>query len=181
MPMTVADLLEALQKSPLTDLYIPGYIDDGVGSATGKYLPPDSRQFHPMTDDVYLEFGAHLVRCRSSAQHSKMTAESVDRIECAFAIDPDDTFGVTSVLRLTLQSGRDAANAVRLDVFANEGLTLDLCSFAALGLAMDNGDYIFLDPRDTNGIHLGAAPARDLWISHWGDRYSRKEFAVGGS
>jgi hypothetical protein len=60
MPMSISELLGILERSPLTEVYVPGFIDDGTGSRPEKYLPPGGRQFHPMTDDVYLEVGDRL-------------------------------------------------------------------------------------------------------------------------
>jgi hypothetical protein len=171
MTMRFEQLLEVFREAPLTEIYVPGFVDDGGGSNIGKSLPHRGVVFHPMSDDVYLEFGERMVRCRTIDQYSRMIVVPATQFECSFDIDPDDTFGVIPLLRMALQSGRDSAKVLRFDAFIGEGFDAEQCVFAALGLALDSEDYIFLDPLDYNGIHIGAIRARDIWLSYWGARY----------
>jgi hypothetical protein len=181
MTMLISELLGILEQSSLTDIYVPGFIDDGTGSATKKYLPQGGRQFHPMSDNVYLQFVDRLLRCRAPEQHSRMSVVPVEQIECGFEIDLDDTFGVTSVFRLARQSGGDSARVLRLDVFLGEGCDLEHCVFAALGLLLDGEDYLFLDPLDFDGIRIGSDRMREAWVSYWGDKCSVKSYSVGST
>ncbi len=165
------DLLSAFRTSPLSELYVTGYLDTG-SSIRAAILPHgESRQFHPIWDEVYLEVGTRLFRCRAIEQYSRLSVGPVSRMECSFPIDPDDTFGVMSFLRGTLQSGRESAGIDRVDLFIDQACTLEACVVAALGLSTIDDEYLFFDPLDPNGIHVGARESRDLWIAHVGDRY----------
>ncbi len=175
-PMRVDELLDHLRSGPLHEIYVPGYLDDGDGRVS---LPTSARCFHPMADTVYLDFGGSLIRCAAFDRRSGgMRLERAPSIVCAFEVDPDDTFAVMPLLRFALQTGRDAAKARRLEVHASEA-DEDECVFAAMGVAFDGDDYVFLDPLDFEGIHVGGKRARDLWISRFGARYLARSFVIG--
>jgi hypothetical protein len=178
MDLTISELLEILKRSPLTDIYVPGFIDDGGGDLAKSHLPEGGRQFHPMTDNVYLELGDRLLRIRAPEDRGRMRVEPAERIECSFELDPDDTFGVVSVLRSKLVSTRATGRVLRLDVFLGEACNLDRCIFASLGLMLDGDDYIFFDPLDYDGIRIGGARARDAWIAAVFDGYSMKWYSM---
>jgi len=160
--------LKLLRAEHLTELFVPGFTDDGGGRISSDTLPNAAVVFHPMPDDVYLKFGRQLVHLRSIDQYSRMSATFAEKIECSFEIDPDDTFGVVPVFDYVLESARDSARVSRLDAFLGEGCDPDECMFVALGMACDSGDYLFFDPLDYEGIHIGSIRKRQSWESYWG-------------
>jgi hypothetical protein len=169
--MRTDELLNLLRDASLTDLYVPGFYDDGSGRIGREALPGGALVFHPLFDDVYLELGRLLVHLHSTGQHSRLSVTLAEKIECPFEIDPEeglDGFGVMPLLRLALQSGRDSVKVTKLDVFLEEGCDPEQCMFAALGMECDSGEYIFFDPLDFDGIHIGSTRTREPLESYSG-------------
>ena len=179
--MLISELLDFFRGSRLTDIYVPGFIDDGGGSVMHKRLLQGGRQFHPMSDNLYLEAGDQLLRCRAPEQNSRMRVTRTSNIECSFEIDPDDTFGAVSVFRFVRQSAEHSALVLRVDVFLGEGCDAEHCVFAALGLSLSGDDYLFLDPLDFDGIRIGDDRSRDSWLSYWEDKYTMTSYAVSSN
>ena len=44
----IKDIINLINASPLTDIWLVGFLDEGANSY---------KVFHPMQDNVYLEFG----------------------------------------------------------------------------------------------------------------------------
>jgi hypothetical protein len=176
--MLISELLCVLESSPIADIYVPGFIDDGTGSTSHKYLPQGGCEFHFMADDMYLQMGSRLIHCHAPEQGSRMSVTLAEQIVCMFDIDPDDTFGVASVFRLSRRSGSDSARVLRLDVFLGDGCDAENCVFAALGVLLEGDDYLFFDPMDFDGIRIGDDRARDAWVTYWETKYSMSSYML---
>jgi hypothetical protein len=164
------ELLKLMHDQQLTELYVPGFTDNEDKMLGSNALPNGAVIFSPMPRDVYLQFGKRLVHFSSRQTYFGMGATLVDKIECSFDNDPDFGFGVAPLLGFVLQCGRGYVRVTKLDAFWEEGGTdPDQCTFAALGLMCDSGDYIFIDPLSVDGIHVGSARMREVWERRWSD------------
>jgi hypothetical protein len=180
---TLHELIAMLSAYPVVDIYVAGFLDAGSGTAA-EILPDPSaawRKFHPMWGHVYIEVNNELFLLETIEQYSRLHLERVERIACRFELDPDDTFCFTSILRPVLQDGGDQARIVAVETFSPAAMDQDEHAVVAMGLTSEDGEYIFFDALDYHGIHVGAARARDLWVSYFGSKYSlhRIEVAPG--
>jgi len=166
--------LVALAKHPVTDIYVPGYLDRGSGAAE-RFLPEQQvswLQFHPVWDAVYLEVGTTLFLLETVDQYWNLWIERAERIECRFSIDPDDAFSVASFRRAVLHDGRDEFRASVVEIFTPADASTD--RLMALGL-MDADSYLFFDPLDPNGLRVGSKRSRDMWVEYWRGKFLVRE------
>lgn len=180
MNVSIGDLKNIFEGQSLDGLFVTGYIDEG-SSLPGSARPRcHFGQFHALWDEVYLEVGKSLLRFSAIDAYSKLRMEQVERIGCSLDIDPDDTFGVMSVLRILLPSGRESARVKQLDVYTNPNAPHEPGIVTALGLSMDDDEYLFFDPQDAiNGIHIGSMQSRELWCAWRGGQYALDSHPVG--
>ncbi|TKC97991.1 hypothetical protein [Polyangium fumosum] len=170
----------AVERAAIQDIYVTGFIDRGNGVPT-DLLPSGSDwlQFTSVWNWLYVRVGNYLFLLETVAQYARLAIERAERIECKFPVEPEDTFGFSSVIRSVLQSGADQAVVVGIDLFCavnpgpDEGI-------GAMGLACGK-DYIFIDALDYNGIHVGGARSRDLWLEYFGNRYAVKSVSVNSA
>lgn len=161
--MRLNEFLKLLGEAELTELFVPGFVDNDDDA-----LPPGGTMHNPMSDHLYLRFDKRLVHFSANIKQLGMMATFAEKIECSFENDADFGFGVTRMLKFVLQSGRYSARVTKIDAFLGKDSDLEHCIFAALGLMCDSGDYIFFNPLDIDGMHVGSTQARDMWLSHWG-------------
>ncbi|WP_434389201.1 hypothetical protein [Melittangium boletus] len=177
--VSVEELRALLAAERIEGLVVTGFVDDGSGFS--KDVKPLHRfaQFHPMWDEVYLELGRVLLRLKVVDGSSGLQMERVARMESAFEVDPDDVFGAMSLLRTLLPSGRESARVEQIDYYVDPAGAGRAGKVAALGLALDKGEYLFFDPLDpANGIHVGNVQSRDLWLAWTERRYVPGSCAV---
>lgn len=180
MNISIEHLKSIFEHQPLNGLFVTGYIDEGSS------LPHDAKprcrfgQFHALWDEVYLEVGETLLKFRAIDGYSKLRMERVERIECSFDIDPDDTFGVMSILRTLLPGGQESARVKQLDVYTDPNATHESGIVTTLGLLLDHDEYLFFDPQDAiNGIHIGPVRSRELWLAWRGEQYTLHSYPIG--
>ncbi|WP_438034114.1 hypothetical protein [Sorangium sp. So ce204] len=170
MEISVFDLKDIFTESNIEDIYVGGYIDSGSGVRDNIRPISDFSQFHPMWDICYLDTGKHLIACGTADNYSRISIQIVERIAHCFELDPDDTFGVMSVLRSLLPSGRDSARVLQIDSFLHEEDKSGR-AISSLGLALDKGEYLFFDPMNFDGMHVGGAQSRGMWERGFGGKY----------
>lgn len=172
MDLSLEQFADILTHSPLSDILVTGYIDGG-SSIHDKIKPRRAfGQFHALWDEVYLEVGDRLLRLKAADACTRLEVKQVDMIECSFDIDPDDTFGVTSVLRMLLPSGRESAQTRQIEGYVDPDQQTQGGIIVAVGLLLDQDDYLFFDPLDAiNGIHVGSVQARESWLKWTQGRY----------
>lgn len=156
---TFRTVFEAIEGRALTDLLVAGYTDhDG-----------QAQRFHPMFDDVYLDFGGRLVRASSAGQFWTLELALVERIEPRFALEDDDAFAVSSIaFVLAHPEGDNRLVELRAFTAADDAAHgRPACCGAAFVFAPDAGggapDLLFLDPRNRFGIHVRGREGLAAW------------------
>ncbi|WNG22794.1 hypothetical protein F0U62_01200 [Cystobacter fuscus] len=181
MDVSLEYLKTLFEHQSLDDLLVTGYIDGGSSLSDIAKPLRHFGQFHALWGKVYLEVGQVLLRFSAIDASSKLKMEQVERIECYFDIDPDDTFGVMSMLRTILPSG--LGNSVRvkqLDVYTAPDEPLIPGVVTALGLLTGQGDFLFFNPQDVvHGIHVGSERERDIWLDWVRHRYVLNSYPLG--
>jgi hypothetical protein len=181
MDVSPEHLKTLFEHQKLDDLLVTGFIDGGSSLSDIAKPLRHFGQFHALWDEVYLEVGQVLLRFTAIDAYSKLKMEQVERIECYFDIDPNDTFGVMSILRAVLPFGLgDSARVKQLDVYTAPDEPLIPGVVTALGLLIGQGDYLFFNPQDVvNGIHVGSERERDTWLDWVRHRYVLNSYPVG--
>jgi hypothetical protein len=148
-------VLELLEDEPLTDLLVEGFLD---------YDPAlKSRRFHVMLKDIYLEFGHSLLHC-ASVGWSNLQLEVVDHITCDFDIDKNDEFCVGSLYDLYSRQYYKTSFVAKTRVFIDSATDINSGLLACVAFGYRDGSYIFLNPLNTFGIHVGTEQHLNEWI-----------------
>jgi len=157
-------ILQPLRETPLTDIYVPGFIDDGYGIPLDLLGERKTRRFAPRWDEVYFEFEHALVKMSSVEQGGFLKMEIVDSFSLDFEIDDQDQHALSSFIWALLGT-RSSVKVLALDVWSKRAADIPTAVVAAAGLSMENGRYLFLDPMTFDGIAPGGPPERDAWLS----------------
>ena len=149
------ELRARLRGKQLTDVLAAGYLDEQAGV----------RRFHPMFENLYLEFEDVLLKVSAVGQYWNVALQSVGSIECEFDLDEDDEFCTASIRHQALHDpdGSHYLASWRAFLRPDGGI-------ARLVLYFDGGspgtasELLFIDPENTHGLRLGGQCDLDRWL-----------------
>jgi len=154
--MTLIELQLLLDGSGVSDILLPGVIDQDEKPA----------RFRPLPQALYFECNSAYLKMETIATTGTMRISIVDSIEIPFHIEEDMTTAVTSLREQCLDDA-DGSNHLRAIRFW--ALTEDeagLCC-AAAQLDLVNGQQIFVDPSYHFGMRIGGSQQREIWRENW--------------
>lgn len=165
--MTAAELESRLRGAGVSDVLLPGFVDDEA--------PP--HRFRALPQAIYFECDSSLLKFETIATTGTMRVLLVDTVSGSVDLD-DDMVPAIASLREQLLDDADGSNLLlelRLwNLAEDEG---DLrCAAAQLRLA--NGQHIFVDPTYHFGIRVGGTRQRDIWFDTWPGAKGAREHVV---
>ncbi|TKD10034.1 hypothetical protein [Polyangium fumosum] len=165
----INQLLAALAENPVTEIYIGGTLEMGLGIPTAFAPPnPDWRQLALRRRCVFIEVGGISLFSVDVVVHPwEIDLSKVDRIEPRFDLE-DDQFGFIGTLDMVLQVGEPPCHVDGLEffTFSDDAGQLRL---ASIGLVCST-DYVFIQGWRINGLRVGCSVARDAWMAEAGER-----------
>jgi hypothetical protein len=154
--MMLAELRSKLIGSGVSDILLPGFIDQDERPA----------RFRPLPQAVYFDCDSVYIRMETVATTGTMRISIDHRIALEIHNEEEMMVAVVS-LREQCLNDADGKNSLRELRFWN--LTDDDTGLrcAAAQLELMNGQQIFVDPTYHFGIRVGGPQQRDIWRDNW--------------
>jgi hypothetical protein len=155
--MTLPELRSKLIGSGLSDILLPGFIDQD--ETPGR--------FRPIYQTVYFECGPVYLKMECVSTNGMLRISTADKIEMPVQMEEEELMAAVMSLREQCMDDADGSNGlsvIRLwDVREDEtGLRC-----AAAQLELMNGQQIFVDPTYHFGMRIGGSRQRDIWFENW--------------
>jgi hypothetical protein len=165
--MTTADLESRLRGAGVSDVLLPGFIDDEV----------QPHQFRALPQAIYFECNSSLLKFERIATTGTMHVSLVDNVSSSADLD-DDMVPAIASLREQVLDDADGSNLLLEIRLWNLAEDEDGLRCAAAQLKLANGQQIFVDPTYHFGIRVGRTRQRDIWSDTWPAAKSAHEHVV---
>ena len=165
--MTAADLESRLRGTGVSDVLLPGFIDDEA----------QPHRFRALPQAIYFECNSSLLKFEAIATTGTMHVSLADNLSVSVDLDDDMVPAIASLREQVLDDpvGSNLLLEIRLWNLAEDENGLR-CAAAQLQLA--NGQQVFLDPSYYFGIRVGGTRQRDIWFDTWPDAKGAREHIV---
>lgn len=166
--MTASDLESRLRGAGVSDVLLPGFIDDEV----------QPHRFRALPQVIYFECDSLLLKFETIATTGTMRVSLVDNVSGSVDLD-DDMVPAIASLRQQVLDDVDGSNLLRELRLWNLAEEEEGLRCAAAQLQLVNGQQIFVDPTYHFGIRVGGARQRDIWCDTWPAAKGAREHVVG--
>lgn len=165
--MTAADLESRLRGAGVSDVLLPGFVDDEV----------QPHRFRALPQAIYFECDSSLLKFEAIATTGTMRLSLVDNVSTSVDLD-DDLVPAIASLREQVLDDADGSNLLLELRLWNLAEDEDGLRCAAAQLQLANGQQIFVDPTYHFGIRVGGARQRDIWSDTWPAARGAREHVV---
>jgi len=155
--MTLLEFRSRLLGSGLSDILLPGFIDQDEVPVRFRSTP----------QTVYFECNSVYLKIEAISTTGSMKLSIDEKIEIPVQIEEEDmTAAVTSMREQYIDDsdGKNDLSAIRLWNVSEDETGLR-CAAAQLDLV--NGQQIFIDPTYHFGIRIGGSRQRHIWSDNW--------------
>lgn len=155
--MTLLEFRSRLLGSGLSDILLPGFIDQDETPVRFRSTP----------QIVYFECNSVYLKMEVISTTGSMRLSIDDKIEVPVQIEEEDMTAAVTSMREQYVDDSDGGNdlsAIRLWNVTEDDTGLR-CAAAQLDLV--NGQQIFVDPTYHFGIRIGGSRQRDIWCENW--------------
>jgi hypothetical protein len=165
--MTAADLESRLRGAGVSDVLLPGFIDEEA----------QPHRFRALPQEIYFECDSSLLKFEAIATTGTLRVSLVDSVSGSVELD-DDMVPAVASLREQVLDDSDGSNLLLELRLWNLAEDEDGLRCAAAQLQLANGQQIFVDPTYHFGIRVGGALQRDIWSDTWPDAKGAREHVV---
>jgi hypothetical protein len=165
--MTIHELESKLREAGVSDILIPGFVDQETAPV----------QFRPLPQAIGFQCESSVLRFEVIATTGTMRVSIDNSLGMPVELE-DDMIAAVASLREQLLDDSDGSNPLRTIRFWNlvedeSGLR---CAAAQLELA--NGQELFVDPTYHFGIRIGGTRQREIWRENWPDAKRASEHVI---
>jgi hypothetical protein len=153
------EIIELLQTESLTEILSGGYIDDDDEPKRSRLL----------LRCIYLAFGDRLLRCTSVGQFDQLKFDIVEHVDPTFSSDDlrifqEYQFCLIPLTNLFVTEALSNHRVVGLRYFFDSRADPTRGIVTTAAMFLERGEVLFLDPRNTFGVHVGNKLAFEAWI-----------------
>jgi hypothetical protein len=167
-PMTLLELQSRLNGLGVSDILVPGFVDQDEQPVRFRSLP----------HVVYFECGSVYMKMEIISTTGLMRITISDKLDMPIGIEEDMTAAVTSLREQCLDDvdSENGLDSIRFWGLLEEENGLR-CAAAQLDLV--SGQQIFVDPSYHFGIRIGGPRQKEIWRENWPAAEQASERIVG--
>jgi hypothetical protein len=144
------ELVSFLGTSSLTGVFAGAFIDDD----------DEPKQARLLLQCIYLKFADHLLRCSSIGQFDQLALELVSSVDPAASssdarLFEDYQFCLVPLMNLFVSEALSSHPIIGIRCFVDTRADAERGIVSVAAMFLENGETLFLDPRNTFGVRIG--------------------------
>jgi len=152
-------LVRFLETTLLTGVFSGAFIDDDDEPKRARLL----------LDCIYLQFSNQLLRCSSIGQYDQLAFELVSDVDpAASASDArlfeDYEFCLVPLTNLFVSEALSGHRVMAIRCLLDARADAERGVVTVAAIFLENGETLFLDPRNTFGVRIGNQLDFDEWV-----------------
>ena len=153
------ELVSFLETASLTVIFAGAFIDDD----------DEPKQARLLLECVYLKFADRLLRCSSVGQFDQLAFELVSRIDPAGSssdarLFEDYEFCIVPLTNLFMSEALSSHRVMGIRCLFDARADAERAVVTVAAMFLENGETLFLDPRNTFGVRIGNKFDFDEWV-----------------
>jgi len=153
------ELVRFLETASLTDIFTGAFIDDD----------DEPKQARLLLECVYLKFTDRLLRCSSIGQFDQLALELVSGVEPAASssdarLFEDYQFCTVPLTHLFVSEALASHRVMGIRCHLDARAVAERGIVTVAAIFLENGETLFLDPRNTFGVRIGNKRDHDEWL-----------------